>query len=343
MSVCIELFLRYFVETRGAQYLIRVPGWKRVRDCSATGALYGVSNFRGRLVKNTLIIRFQPDPNTFFQSHRFHQLGQPKIGTTVSTTLMIAPGTASRIAVAKIVRLYFQPSQALTGIRRSNLHTPGVVSSREWELTSLSQNENHMAIDANDAVKDRRTPGRNKKRGIYAARHFIREGEEAEYTDTVLALMEQLEPEGILEETFATEIMGATWRLRRCRLVEEAFGAIDDLDFDPMMDERTEKQQKSVDRARAQSHLILRRSLTELKKLQEGRASKPTPKPIEDPSQDLSMDDFEAMLGLSDAQLNSFCKPAEATPAATSSFCKTTPMAPKREPRNAPPVFNNAA
>ena len=43
-----------------------------------------------------------------------------------------------------------------------------------------------------------------------------------------------------LEEVFTTEVIGATWRLRRCRLVEEAFGAIDDLDFDPMVDERTE-------------------------------------------------------------------------------------------------------
>jgi hypothetical protein len=156
------------------------------------------------------------------------------------------------------------------------------------------------------------------KRSLYAAHDFIREGEEAEYTDTILALMEQLGPEGILEETFAAEIMGATWRLRRCRLVEQAFSAIDDLDFDPMMDERTEKQQKTVDRARAQSHLILRRSLAELKKLQQGRerAPKPTPKPNETRSEDMSMEDFEAMLGLSDAQLNS-------------SFCKATPAPPQ--------------
>jgi hypothetical protein len=162
----------------------------------------------------------------------------------------------------------------------------------------------------------------NKKHGIYAARDFIREGEEAEYTDTVLALMEQLQPEGVLEETFAKEIMGATWRLRRCRLIEEAFGTIDDLDFDPMMDERTEKQQKTVDRARAQAHLILRRSLAELKKLQAGRQPKPTPKPDEDSLNDMSMADFEAMFGLSDAQLNSFCKPAATTPPAGSSFCE---------------------
>ena len=74
-----------------------------------------------------------------------------------------------------------------------------------------------------------------------------------------------------LEQIFATEIMGPTGRLRRCRLVEEAFGMVDDLDFDPIMDERTEKQQKSVDRARAQSHLILRSRIAELAKLRKGR------------------------------------------------------------------------
>ena len=63
--------------------------------------------------------------------------------------------------------------------------------------------------------------------------------------------MNELTPENSVEQTFATEIMGATWRLRRSRLVEEAFSYIEDLDFDPMIDERTEKQQKSVDRARA--------------------------------------------------------------------------------------------
>jgi len=93
--------------------------------------------------------------------------------------------------------------------------------------------------------------------GLYAARDFIRSGEEEEYAQTPMNLMDELTPEGILEQTFATEIMGATWRLRRCRLIEEAFGAIDDVDFEPMSDERTEKQQRSVDRARAQSHVTL--------------------------------------------------------------------------------------
>jgi hypothetical protein len=50
-------------------------------------------------------------------------------------------------------------------------------------------------------------------------------------------------PRKSIEQTFATEIMGTTWRLRPCRLAEEAFSSIDDPDFDPMTDEHTEKQQ----------------------------------------------------------------------------------------------------
>src|ERR1700678_3216393 len=109
--------------------------------------------------------------------------------------------------------------------------------------------------------------------GLYAARDFVRPEEEEEYAQTLIKLMDELTPENSVEQTFATEIMGATWRLRRCRLVEENFSSIADLNFDPMIDERTEKHQKSVDRARAQSHLILRRSLDELRKLQKGLES----------------------------------------------------------------------
>src|ERR1700678_231107 len=81
--------------------------------------------------------------------------------------------------------------------------------------------------------------------GLYAARDFVRPEEEEEYAQTLIKLMDELTPENSVEQTFATEIMGATWRLRRCRLVEENFSFLEDLNFDPMIDERTEKQQKS--------------------------------------------------------------------------------------------------
>ena len=195
--------------------------------------------------------------------------------------------------------------------------------------------------------------------GLYAARDFVRPEEEEEYAQTLIKLMDELTPGNSVEQTFATEIMGATWRLRRCRLVEEHFGIIADLDFDPMIDERTEKQQKSVDRARAQSHLILRRSLNELRNLQKGRTLQeqvadhlPTPKPAPEPPPNPGHGNMDALMALSQSQLaqrfretgfDSFCNtptpPTEKTPPTASSFCKPAPTPPavsKNIPRNAP-------
>jgi hypothetical protein len=228
-----------------------------------------------------------------------------------------------------------------------------------------------MSIDANDAVNIPKTStgpktdagkaasSRNAIRtGLYAARDFIRPEEEEEYAQTLIQLMDELTPEGTIEQTFATEIMGATWRLRRCRLVEEAFSSIEDLDFDPMMDERTEKQQKSVDRARAQSHLILRRSLAELRNLQKGRTIQEQlqdQKPAAPKQPAAGLPDMDALMAMADHQLarqyreqgmSSFCNPAtpaapapELAPQNATSFCNppTTPTTvTKNIPRNAP-------
>jgi hypothetical protein len=161
-----------------------------------------------------------------------------------------------------------------------------------------------MSIDPNETGETRSS--RNAVRyGLYTFHDFIREGEDREYSKTLTALMAELSPEGILEETFATQIMTARWRLRRCGLVEFDLAA----NLDPMAagpeELQAEKTQKSVDRARAQAFSLLRRSLAELRKLQSERtletetvdehapaAADPLDPPVE----------------------SSFCKPAE-TPA----------------------------
>ena len=48
--------------------------------------------------------------------------------------------------------------------------------------------------------------------GLYAARDFVRPEEEEEYAQTLIKLMDELTPGNSVEQTFATEIMGATWR-----------------------------------------------------------------------------------------------------------------------------------
>jgi hypothetical protein len=164
-------------------------------------------------------------------------------------------------------------------------------------------------LESPSAVRAKAKSSRNSIRtGLYAARDFVRPDEEEEYAQTLIKLMDELTPENSVEQTFATEIMGATWRLRRCRLVEESFSFLDDLDLDPMIDKKTERQQKSVDRARAQSHLILRRSLAELCKLQSLRQLRnPTPEGVRVTREELkaiAKSDVDAIMA--ERKLNSY-------------------------------------
>src|SRR5215831_1827756 len=94
-------------------------------------------------------------------------------------------------------------------------------------------------------------------------RDFVLSDEQAEYSQTRAALMKELAPEGVLEQTFADEIMTATWRLRRCGLLEAALPTGND--------EVLEQKQRSIDRARAQGHRILRQSMAQLRTLQTER------------------------------------------------------------------------
>jgi hypothetical protein len=131
-----------------------------------------------------------------------------------------------------------------------------------------------MAIDANDAIRNSRgataaPPPNPLKSGLYSIRDFVRKGQEKEYANTLFDLMAELSPKGILEECFATEIMKSTWRLRRCRNIE--FDLSESTELDPLIDPQTAIAQKTVDRSRAQSHYLLRRSISELSKLQTAR------------------------------------------------------------------------
>jgi hypothetical protein len=114
--------------------------------------------------------------------------------------------------------------------------------------------------------------------GLFTARDFIRPNEHEQYAAHCAALHAELNPDGALENTFAEAIIGATWRLRRCAAVESRMAArmaevaTDPGTLDPMeADDPTRRLQLSVDRARAQAHNLLRRSLAELRRLQTQR------------------------------------------------------------------------
>lgn len=99
---------------------------------------------------------------------------------------------------------------------------------------------------------------------------FVRPEERDEYSQLVAGLRAQLNPEGALEEVFAAAIISASWRLRRCSLVEARM--LETCALDPMEDDSASRLQISVDRTRAQSHTILHRSIAELRRLQTQRA-----------------------------------------------------------------------
>jgi hypothetical protein len=105
--------------------------------------------------------------------------------------------------------------------------------------------------------------------GLFTISDFVREDESESYTKICTSLWSELSPAGTIEEAFTTEIMSATWRLRRCRMVEEDIAGIAILD--PMQDPETAAQQKSVDRARAKSVNIMNRCINALRKLQTER------------------------------------------------------------------------
>jgi hypothetical protein len=204
--------------------------------------------------------------------------------------------------------------------------------------------------------------------GLFAVRYFIRQGEEEEYAETLTSLIAELAPQGIIEETFAAEIVGATWRLRRCRMVEQSLSPKATLD--PMVDDALEKQQKSVDRARAQSHNILRRSIAELRKLQTDRVAREqaaesrrqtelelmqslTEEMAEDNEAEDPVEDNEAEERDEDAEHES----DQPAPPSEIPFCKSTQLTPRGAPcpcgsglkykrccgQGAPPVLNEAA
>jgi len=168
------------------------------------------------------------------------------------------------------------------------------------------------------------------KTGLYSVRDYVRNGEEEEYANTLIDLMTQLSPQGILEETYATEIMKSTWRLRRCRMIEQDLASQPDPTLpdttptDPMLNEKTEKQQKSVDRARAQSHSLLRRSISELTKLQTSRAIR-AELGIEDVN--LGLADLKQVL--SALKLNSKANPTEESEKTKKESAKAGPVTPQ--------------
>jgi uncharacterized protein YchJ len=106
--------------------------------------------------------------------------------------------------------------------------------------------------------------------GLFSTNNLIPPAEIDEFNQLAEAMQHDLVPEGVIEKTLAAEITRAAWRLRRCAKVE------DDLSYqtaglDPMNNPAAARTQIAVDRARLETHRILKRSMDELRRLQNER------------------------------------------------------------------------
>jgi len=151
--------------------------------------------------------------------------------------------------------------------------------------------------------------------GLFTISDFVREDESESYTKICTSLWSELSPAGTIEEAFTTEIMSATWRLRRCRMVEEDISGIAILD--PMQDPETAAQQKSVDRARAQSVNIMNRCINALRKLQTERGIRSQAFPETDAPDGLGLMDLRQVAKTKPMDTDAEPTPAAAAPAAT--------------------------
>jgi hypothetical protein len=102
------------------------------------------------------------------------------------------------------------------------------------------------------------------KLGLFSSRGLVRPEETALFEEFRRDLMAELQPDSILEQSFANEILHAMWRLRRCLLAEEALAA-------ESTNADSDADHTPIARARAHANATLRRSTAELRRLQTER------------------------------------------------------------------------
>ena len=108
--------------------------------------------------------------------------------------------------------------------------------------------------------------------GLFTRLDYVEPEERDIYKIFYETMFADLGPVTTLEQSYANEIAGATWRLRRCSAVE---GKLADYQTqDPLLEEKSEKTIRSIERARASAHSLLNRSINNLRKLQTERITR---------------------------------------------------------------------
>ncbi len=107
--------------------------------------------------------------------------------------------------------------------------------------------------------------------GLYTRSDYVRPEERDIYKEFCETLHAELNPEGLLEQTFAARDHRSELAYIAAAPPSEAELA-DYADADPMLDESTEKTRRSLERARSHAHSLLHRSINQLRRLQTERA-----------------------------------------------------------------------
>jgi uncharacterized protein YecA (UPF0149 family) len=108
--------------------------------------------------------------------------------------------------------------------------------------------------------------------GLYTRLDYVKPEERDIYKIFYETMFADLGPVTTLEQSYANEIAGASWRLRRCSAVEGELA--DYRTQDPMFDEKAEKTIRSLERARTSALSLLNRAINQLRKLQTERITR---------------------------------------------------------------------
>ena len=142
--------------------------------------------------------------------------------------------------------------------------------------------------------------------GLFTATDFIRPGEETAYNEFTASLRLQIQPAGLLEEELTEEIRSAMWLLRRCRSAESNIATrvglapgTDPLESDnPQIDIAL----KSIERARAHAHRVLKQSEAHLRRLQTERQVRKEVFVKGTDASDLGLADYHAVMKAASAE-----------------------------------------
>ena len=106
------------------------------------------------------------------------------------------------------------------------------------------------------------------RHGLTSTRLIVREDEREEFEQLQTSLLEEVHPEGALEQDVFTQLLHASWNLRRFRRLEaEQF--VDGVD--PLADPNREKEMDRLARYQARIERSYYRALKELRALQTNR------------------------------------------------------------------------